>query len=69
MMASIIAPQALVEAASERTWMGRRRAHTGFLLDGIVLLGDDMIGDRSVGRDRSVVDRESDGGRERRGGV
>ena len=57
-MASVMIAHALVEAASERTRMRRRRAHTGLLLDRnrLILLGDDLVGNRSIGRDRSVID-------------
>lgn len=58
MMASAIVCHTLVKAASERTRMVGRRAHTGSLRhrDWVVLLGDNMVGDRSVGGDGAVVD-------------
>ena len=69
MTASITVGDVFVEAATEGTWMSSWRAHTCFFLSGdrVVLLGDDVAGEGSVvGRDRAVVDGESDGGRWRR---
>ncbi|KAK4274465.1 hypothetical protein QN277_017677 [Acacia crassicarpa] len=70
-MAPAIAGDALVKAATEGTGMVGRRAHTGSFRgrDGVILLRDDMTGDRSVGRDGTVVNRKSDGGGRRVRGI
>lgn len=56
-MVPTIAGDALVKTASKRTGMGCRRAHAGFLLgrDGVILFRDDVTGERSVGRDGTMI--------------